>query len=249
MVSEAGNDGRKSTAIATGTAALLEQLQSQLPAPWLKTVSDQLNQFQDTVLAYENKLHYAELKIQVLEERLRLQRIAKYGAGSEKLSDEQLDLLELEPGVSTVEVETESKREPLPPKGKTSQRHPGRQTLPADLPRVEHIIGCPTEQCVCSSCAQETKVIGYEESEQLDVKPAQYFVRVTRREKRACKRCEENGVVTAPLPPRIIEKGLVSDELVIDTIINKYADHCPLYRQSAMWGCGRGSSVFWSTQS
>jgi len=98
MVSETGSDGRKSTAIATGTAALLEQLQSQLPAPWLKTVSDQLNQFQDTVLAYENKLHYAELKIQVLEERLRLQRIAKYGTGSEKLSDEQLELLELEPG-------------------------------------------------------------------------------------------------------------------------------------------------------
>src|SRR6516162_6483869 len=63
------------------------------------------------------------------------------------------------------------------------------------------------------SCGHETKVIGYEESEQLDVKPAQYFVRVTRREKRACKRCEENGAVTAPLPPRIIEKGLVSDEL------------------------------------
>ena len=72
MASETGNDGRKSTAIATGTAALLEQLQSQLPAPWLKAVSDQLNQFQDTVLGYENQLHYAELKIQVLEERLRL---------------------------------------------------------------------------------------------------------------------------------------------------------------------------------
>jgi len=102
MVSETSNDGSKSTAIATGTAALLEQLQSQLAAPWLKAVSDQ---FQDTVLGYENQLQYAELKIQVLEERLRLQRIAKYGAGSEKLSDEQLDLLELEPGVSTVEVE------------------------------------------------------------------------------------------------------------------------------------------------
>jgi transposase len=234
MVSETGNDGSKSTAIATGTAALLEQLKSQLPAPWLKAVSDQLNQFQDTVLTYENKLYYAELKIRVLEERLRLQRIAKYGPGSEKLSDEQLDLLELEPGVSTVEVEAESKRAALPPKVKTSLRHPGRQTLPADLPRVEQIIGCPAEQCVCRSCGQETKVIGYEESEQLDVKPAQYFVRVTRREKRACKRCEENGVVTAPLPPRIIEKGLVSDELVIDTIINKYADHCPLYRQSVI---------------
>src|SRR6516165_7735533 len=118
MVSETGSDGRKSTAIATGTAALLEQLQSQLAAPWLKAVSDQLNQFQDTVLAYENKLQYAELKIQVLEERLRQQRIAKYGAGSEKLSDEQLELLELEPGVSRVEVEAESKRKHCRPKAR-----------------------------------------------------------------------------------------------------------------------------------
>jgi hypothetical protein len=145
MASETGNDGMKSTAIATGTAAVLEQLKSQLPAPWLKAVSDQLDQFQDSVLAYENKLHYAELKIQVLEERLRRQRIAKYGAGSEKLSDEQLDLLELEPGVSTGEVEAEGKRAPLPPQVKTSQRHPGRQTLPADVlnetKRYKEIVG------------------------------------------------------------------------------------------------------------
>ena len=151
------------------------------------------------------------MRAKVLEERLRLQRIAKYGAGSEKLSDEQLDLLELEPGVSTVEVEAESKRGPLPPQGKTSLRHPGRQTLPAELPRVEQIVCCPTEQCVCSSCGQATKVIGHEESEQLDVEPAQYFVRVTRREKRACKRYEENGVVMAPLPPRIVAKGLTCE--------------------------------------
>ena len=31
-----------------------------------------------------NRLQYAELKIQVLEARLRLLRIAKYGSGSEK---------------------------------------------------------------------------------------------------------------------------------------------------------------------
>ena len=38
----------------------------------------------------------------------------------------------------------------------------------------------------------------------------------------------------APLPPRIIDKSLVSDEMIIDTIVSKYADHCPLYRQSAI---------------
>ena len=41
-------------------------------------------------------------------ERLRLQRIEKYGAGSEKLSNLQLELLEEEPGVSQAEAEAES---------------------------------------------------------------------------------------------------------------------------------------------
>jgi hypothetical protein len=36
---------------------------------------------------------------------------------------------------------------------------------------------------------------------------------VTKREKRACKKCEEQGVMAAPLPARIIEKGLVSARL------------------------------------
>jgi transposase len=40
-------------------------------------------------------------------------------------------------------------------------------------------------------------------------------------------------VVTVPLPVRIIEKSLASDRLVIDTMVEKYCDHSPLYRQSA----------------
>jgi transposase len=77
-------------------------------------------------------------------------------------------------------------------------------------------------------------VIGYETSEQFDVEPAKYFVLVTKREKRACQHCEQGGVAAAPAPARIIEKGLVSDRVVIDTLISKYSDHLPLYRQSVM---------------
>jgi hypothetical protein len=57
---------------------------------------------------------------------------------------------------------------------------------------------------------------------------------VTKREKRVCKGCEEQGVLSAPPPARIIDKGLASDRLVIDTVVSKYADYCPLYRQSAI---------------
>lgn len=199
------------------------------------SASASLTSPEDLIAQLTQKLQYAEMKIQLLEEKLRLLRIAKYGPGSEKFSDAQLELLELEPGVRTEEVQAESTREALP-RGKpaTGRKHPGRQQLPADLPRVETLVPCTAEQRVCPQCAQERVVIGHEESEQLDVEPAKYFVRVTKREKLACHKCEEQGVVTAPLPPRIIEKSLASDQMVIDTLVGKYCDHIPLYRQSAI---------------
>lgn len=225
---------RATTSSTSSELELIEQLKQQLAGPLFAAVSDQFSHLQNTVLSYQNKLQYAELKIRVLEERLRLMRIAKYGPGSEKLSDAQLELLELEPGVSTVEVQAESERPALPSAAKTKRQHPGRQELPASLPRVERILRCTPEQCVCQGCGKETVVIGYEESCQLDVEPAKYFVLVSKREKRACKSCEEQGVVSAALPPRIIEKCLASDQIIIDTVVSKYCDHQPLYRQSAI---------------
>ena len=189
----------------------------------------------DEVVALKRALALAHLQIQALKEQLRLQRIKKYGPSSEKLSDAQLNLLELEPGVSNAEVQAESVRQPLPASTNRKPRpHPGRQELPADLPRVERVIACVPEQCTCSACGQPTAVIGYDVSEQLDVEPAKYFVVVTKREKRACKHCEESGVAAAPAPARIIDKSLVSDRVVIDTVVAKYSDHLPLYRQSVI---------------
>jgi transposase len=220
-------------------AELLQQLKEQLPEALFACLSGTVATYEKQFDTTRSELQYARLKIQVLEEHLRLRRIAKYGPGSETLSDLQLQLLEEELGVSREEVAAESQREALPPAREEKQRrrrrpHPGRQTLPADLPRVEKVIACTPEQCVCGNCAKGTVVIGYEVSEVLAVKPAEYFVEVNKREKRACKQCEEQGVEAAPLPARIIAKSLVSDQIIIDTIVSKYADHSPLYRQSAI---------------
>jgi transposase len=182
----------------------------------------------------KKQLQWAELKIKVLEERLRLQLIAKYGPASEKLNDAQLELLELEPGVSNVEVHAEGERQPSESNQPTKRKHPGRQQLPAGLPRREKILSCSPDQCNCRTCGRQTAVIGYELSEQLDVEPARYFVLVTKREKRACTVCKEGGIAAAALPARVIDKGLASDRVVIDTVVAKYSDHVPLYRQSAI---------------
>ena len=84
-------------------------------------------------------------------------------------------------------------------------------------------------------------MIGYDVSEQLDMKPAQYFVRVTKREKRSCEAC--SSLQMPPLEPRIIEKGLASDRVVVATVVNKYCDHLPLYRLEAMFEREAGLTI------
>jgi C4-dicarboxylate-specific signal transduction histidine kinase len=88
-------------------------------------------------LGDKNKeLEYAKLKIEALEQRLRQILINKYGAASDKLSSAQLELLELEPGVSSEEVQAESEREavavpPATPEARRRAPQPTSERIPA----------------------------------------------------------------------------------------------------------------------
>src|SRR5882724_1125946 len=161
------------------------------------------------------ELHWAQLTIQKkdaliqqLLERLRKQRVGFLGPASETLSDLQLELLvEQEPSTTREEVEAESRREPIATApARERKSHPGRKPLPESLPRIEEVIPCAAN---CTRCGRETSLIGYDMSEVLDREPAKWFVRVTKREKRACGKCSE--VRMAELAPRIVDKGLASD--------------------------------------
>ncbi len=123
----------------------------------------------------------------------------EYGKQSEKLSDLQLQLLDLEPGVSSDEVQGEIERRSLPASNQESNKptdkqrsarrnHPGRNELPAHRERVDKIVPCAPEQCTCGKCGGQTKAIGYEVTEVLDMKPVEFFVMRILREKRACGR-------------------------------------------------------------
>ncbi len=180
-----------------------------------------------------------ELENKLLREQLRLALIKKYGPKSESLSDAQLQLMELEPGVQAAEVQVESSKPQISSEtaqpvatAKKSAPH-GRSALPEGLPRTVVIVPVPKEMCVCQKCSGATDLIGFEESEQLHVEPAKYSVLVTRREKRACRKCSELGVQTAALPERVVPKGKLSDAFIVDVLIRKYAEHMPVYRQCA----------------
>lgn len=188
----------------------------------------------------QHELKRLRIENELLREKLRLALIDKYGPSSERLNAAQLSLLEDEPGVSRAEVVAEANREPLPETGleakppSSAGKHPGRQTLPKHLQRVERLVQARPEDCCCKACGSETKVIGYDESECLDYEPARYFVVVTKREKRVCGKCTNAAVESPALPLRILDKSLVSDRVIVDTVVAKYSDHLPLYRQSAI---------------
>ncbi len=179
-----------------------------------------------------------EMENRLIRERIRLILLLKYGRKNESLSDGQLELLEVEPGVSEPEVEKEASlptAEKQVPSKKRASNHPGREKLPEHLERREEIVAVEASQRLCPCCGKERCVIGHEEKEVLDLEPLKYFVRVIKREKLACKSCEEGGVVTASVVgPRIVEKGKLSDAVVVDVILKKYGDHLPLYRQEAI---------------
>jgi hypothetical protein len=151
----------------------------------LAQLTSQLAEKGAQLMRAQQALTLSELKIQKLVEELRLERIKKYGKQSETLSDLQLQLLDLEPAVSSEEIAAESQRGPLPDaiesnnttdkQRRARQNHPGRNELPAHLERVDKIIPCAPEQCMCGKCGGDTKAIGYDVSEILDMKPVEFF--------------------------------------------------------------------------
>jgi len=208
----------------------------QLSTPPMQDTLDQLPpELRERFVPFFQDRQRLIIENRLLREEIRLLRIAKYGPRSEKLSDAQLELLEGEPGVNRAEVETEiaqAEKDQAQTTPKPRPRHPGRQEFPAHLERREIKIPCLPEDCVCPQCQGEKAIIGYERSQELGVIPAQYFVKVTLREKRACPLHPEEGVVCASLPSKIIPRSKLSDEMIVDVLVKKYGDHLPAYRQS-----------------
>ncbi len=72
---------------------------------------------------------------------------------------------------------------------------------------------------------------GEDRAERIHIISAQIRVLVTVRPKYACAKCS-SGVIQAPAPAHLIEGALPPEGALAHVAIAKYADHCPLYRQS-----------------
>jgi transposase len=156
----------------------------------------------------------------------------RFGPRSEKLNDDQFELVLEDLGIALGRVKAKLDDASSPKERAERQRRANRGSLPAHLTRVEQLIDVEHKACAC--CGGELHAIGEDVAERLDVVPASFRVLVTRRPRYACRACEAE-VVQAPAPARIVEGGLPTDALVAQVLVSKYADHLPLYRQAQIY--------------
>lgn len=182
-------------------------------------------------------------KLQAMEVRLSAMQRRIFGRSSEQLHDpgqQTLNLLGTDPlpfdsAALTAEVtaadqtpvdETSVRRRP---RGKRLGR------LPQHVEVVERIIDVPEAERIGVDGRPLVRV-GEEIVERLGYVPSHYLRERTVRPiyGRPFTDAQIQPRVIAPAPAFLVHKGLPTDALAIQVLIAKYADHLPLYRQSAI---------------
>jgi len=160
----------------------------------------------------------------------KLKRLS-FGKSSERLNPDQLQLAleDLEQKMAEVQAEAEKTAPDEVKARRARDRRDSRPSLPETLPEAHVTIEPDLSGCPC--CQGPLHVIGEDAARRLDVIPVQYRRLVTHRPKYACRACE-GMIVQAPAPERLISGGLPTEAMVASVVVNKYADHQPLYRQS-----------------
>lgn len=197
----------------------------------VETQEETLLQKDQLIAANTKVIQQKELKIDQLTHELAYLRRLKFSHKSEQISALQMTLLDevTDADIAAIEAELESLKgkadTPAPVK-----KHPKRQPLPENLPRLDIRHDPDSKAC---SCGCQLRHIGDDVSEKLDYIPGTFQVERHMRSKWACDACET--LVQTPMPPQIIDKGLPTSGLLAHLLIAKYADHLPLYRQAQIF--------------
>jgi transposase len=103
-----------------------------------------------------------------------------------------------------------------------------RQKYPDHLPRVATHYEVPEDKRSCSSCGGRLHEMGDEVTREIE-RFETAIVHEIRRRKYAC-RCCTDGVVTAPGPDRVIDKGILGTGFLAHVAVERFGNHMPYHR-------------------
>ncbi len=213
-----------------------QNLKALAPGVLAELAEQMLAQLQEQSQRIERQARDIKLKDVKLEKiTFELARLKawKFSAKTESMNAEQRQMFEdaLAEDQADLEAQLAALKAQLPqtPGEQDKQKskgQPRRQALPAHLRRIEH--RHEPEDTVCG-CGREMVRVGEDVSEKLDIVPAEFFVHRHMRSKWACKRC--NVLRQEPVEPSIVDKGIPAPGLIAHTMVSRFADHIPYYRQ------------------
>lgn len=169
-------------------------------------------------------------RIELLQERIAKLQSLLFGRRSEKLVLPPGAPFQSELFTETEYQVAEPEEECPPPRKKRSKSKP---RFADDVEREIEDLRLEASELDCVHCGSTLTDIGFESSERAHVIPARVIIRETRRHKYACS-CKEAGVRIAPTAPTAFPKSRVTDETRAHVVVQKFVDHCPYYRQSAI---------------
>lgn len=158
-----------------------------------------------------------------------------FGKRAETLDENQLQLFAEEIRRIREEIGDDSS-EHLPdetPAKKRVKQQPKRAPLPADLPRVTIEHDLPENEKPCPCCGEARVVIARDSSEQLEIKPVEFYVVRHERLVYACPSCR-NQVQRADKPHQPIERSIAGPSVLAHLVTSKWEDHLPLHRIEKM---------------
>ena len=115
-------------------------------------------------------------------------------------------------------------------KGKKKRKEYTHFEFPENAPREEEIIDLPEEEKEGLVC------IGEDVTERLAIRKARFFVKVTRVKKYVVAGDPRLGIHTAKSWLPAIPGSRIDESLLAEILVNKYANHLPLYRLCQMFG-------------
>lgn len=187
----------------------------------LPTDPDELRQFTALLLA---EVKSQAFLIEKLRHQLAGQRTHRFGSSSESIEQLQLALETSEIAVAKMTAKLRLPDEE--PKDK-----PKRRPSPDHIPRMEVELTIGGDDC--AQCGGGLRRLGENVTEELEYVPGRFIVNRIVRPRFACSGCE--AFTQAALPSRPIERGRPGPGLLAHVLVNKYADHLPLYRQSGIF--------------
>lgn len=190
-----------------------------------KKLEKQAQKLEKQAQELEKENHSLEQEVLRLKEQVaRLQRM-RFGQQRERFTNPGQPTLPFEqPAEEKKQLEQETTEKITYERKKPSEsKHAGRQPLPEHLP-VEEVHIYPEEDTTDMVC------IGTEVTEELEYKPASYFIKRYIRHKYA-PQSKEGKIRIGSLPARVIEKGIAGPGLLASILVDKYTDHLPLHRQ------------------